>query len=108
MGSRYTDYESFETSGDHDATAGAERLVRTRACDDHPAGGIKNYLDYLEYAVEVRVLSLKVLSESVVLDAGAAKLALASRVVPTAEACAELRTARRAPLCVSLKVPRVR
>ena len=71
-------------------------------------GGIKNYLDYLEYAVEGRVLSLKVLSESVVLDAGAAKLALASRVVPTAEACAELRTARRAPLCVSLKVPRVR
>jgi hypothetical protein len=44
-------------------------------------GGIQNHLDDLEHALD-RVVSPNALSESVVLDAGAAKLAPASRVIP--------------------------
>ena len=45
--------------------------------------GIQNHLDDLEHAVHVIVISLKALAENVILNAGAAKLALASRVIPT-------------------------
>ena len=48
------------------------------------SGGIQKHLDDLEHAVDVIVISLKALSESVILNPGAAKLALASRVIPTA------------------------